>query len=96
MTLAYPLTDTRTARPAAALIDAFERLGTRVRFGREAEICAPDEGAETSCRVLRGVLRTTTLTADGHSGAREWGFGGVTHELPAALPSAAQPLRKRA
>ena len=30
MTQAYPLTDSRTARPASALTDAFERHGVRM------------------------------------------------------------------
>ena len=60
------LVDERDAeRPAAALLEAFDRLGTRVRFQREAEIYAQDEAAEMFYRVLRGVVRTSKLTADG-------------------------------
>ncbi|HKR89966.1 MAG TPA: helix-turn-helix domain-containing protein [Phenylobacterium sp.] len=60
------LVDERDAeRPPAALLEAFDRLGTRVRFQREAEIYAQDDAAEMFYRVLRGVVRTSKLTADG-------------------------------
>jgi len=65
MTLAYPMTDPRSARPANALTDAFERLGTRVSFPREAEIYAQDDEAEMLYRIVRGVVRTARVTVDG-------------------------------
>ena len=65
MTLAYPLSDARTARPASALTDAFERHGQRVSFARNAEIYAQDDEVEMLYRVVRGVVRTSRLTVDG-------------------------------
>ena len=65
MTLAYPLTDPRAARPASALTDAFERHGVHVTFDRNAEIYAQDEEAEFLYRVVRGVVRTSRVTVDG-------------------------------
>ncbi|MBL8554832.1 MAG: helix-turn-helix domain-containing protein [Phenylobacterium sp.] len=65
MTLAYPMSDPRTARPANALTDAFDRLGMRMNFSRESEIYAQDEDAEMFYRVVSGVVRTTRVTLDG-------------------------------
>ena len=65
MSLAYPLDDPRAEVPASPLLDAFERLGTRLRFDREEEIYAQDDEAEMFYRVVKGVVRTTRLTADG-------------------------------
>lgn len=65
MTLAYPMNDPRTARPSSALSDAFDRLGVRMTFGRDAEIYAQDDEVEMLYRVVRGVVRTSRVTADG-------------------------------
>lgn len=65
MTLAYPMTDPRTARPPSALADAFERHGVRMAYHRNEEIYAQDDEAELLYRVVRGVVRTSRLTADG-------------------------------
>jgi len=65
MTLAYPLSDRRIARPPATLVEAMDRLGTRVRLARDAEIYAQDDPAEMFHRVVRGVVRTSKLTSDG-------------------------------
>ena len=65
MTLAYPLSDPRTARPASALTDAFERHGVRMTYDRNEEIYAQDDLVELLYRVARGVVRTSRLTADG-------------------------------
>lgn len=65
MTLAYPLSDPRAARPAQALTDAFERLGARASYARNAEIYTQDNPVESFYRVVRGVVRTSRLTADG-------------------------------
>ncbi len=65
MTLAYPLDDPRTARPASALTDAFDRHGVRMHFGRNEEIYAQDDVVELLYRVVRGVVRTSRFTADG-------------------------------
>lgn len=58
-------TDTRSAPPAAALLEAFERLGTRICFAREEEIYGQEDDADMFYRVLRGVVRTSKLTFDG-------------------------------
>lgn len=65
MTLAYPLSDPRTARPASALTDAFERHGVRMAYGRNEEIYAQDDAVEMLYQVVRGVVRTSRLTAEG-------------------------------
>ena len=65
MSLAYPMTDDRKARPASALTDAFDRHGLRVRHGRNEEIYAQDDEVEMLYQVVRGVVRTSRLTADG-------------------------------
>jgi CRP/FNR family nitrogen fixation transcriptional regulator len=65
MTLAYPLDDPRTARPASALTDAFDRHGVRMAYARNEEIYAQDDAVELLYRVVRGVVRTSRVTADG-------------------------------
>lgn len=65
MTLAYPMSDPRTARPASALADAFERHGVRMTYERNEEIYAQDEEVELLYRVVGGVVRTSRLTVDG-------------------------------
>jgi CRP/FNR family nitrogen fixation transcriptional regulator len=65
MTLAYPLDDPRTARPASALTGAFDRHGVRMSYDRNEEIYAQDEPVELLYRVVRGVVRTSRVTADG-------------------------------
>lgn len=65
MTLAYPLSDPRTARPSSALTDVIERLGVRMTYGREQEIYAQEDPVEFLYCVVSGVVRTTRLTPDG-------------------------------
>ncbi|HEY0649739.1 helix-turn-helix domain-containing protein [Phenylobacterium sp.] len=65
MTLAYPLDDPRTACPASALTDAFDRHGVRMAYDRNEEIYAQDDAVELLYRVVRGVVRTSRVTADG-------------------------------
>jgi CRP/FNR family nitrogen fixation transcriptional regulator len=65
MTLAYPLSDPRGARPAATLAETFERLGARMHFARDEEIYAQDDDADLLFQVVSGVVRTSRLTADG-------------------------------
>ncbi|MBX3485851.1 helix-turn-helix domain-containing protein [Phenylobacterium sp.] len=65
MTLAYPLDDPRAARPASALSDAFDRHGVRMAYARNEEIYAQDDAVELLYRVVRGVVRTSRVTADG-------------------------------
>lgn len=65
MTLAYALDDPRTARPAAALVEVMDRLGAKSLFTRDEEIYAQGEDVEYLYRLVRGVVRTTRLAADG-------------------------------
>lgn len=48
-----------------ALAAAFERLGTPVSFKRNEEIYGQDDEAERFYRLLKGVVRTSRVTADG-------------------------------
>ena len=65
MTLAYPLGDPRRERPAGALTDAIEHLGARTTFERNEEIYVQDDAVELLFQVVRGVVRTSRVTADG-------------------------------
>jgi CRP/FNR family transcriptional regulator, nitrogen fixation regulation protein len=65
MSLAYALDDHRTARPAASLTAAFDRLGARMTFARDEEIYAQEDDTEFLYRVVRGVVRTSRVTSDG-------------------------------
>ena len=65
MALAYPLTDSRAARPTSALTAAFERHGVRLSFERNEEIYAQDDEVEFLYQVARGVVRTSRLTVEG-------------------------------
>ena len=76
MTLAYPLTDPRTARPASALTSAFEKLGTRMPYARNVEIYAQDDDVEMLYQVVRGVVRTSRLTADGRRQVGDFYYAG--------------------
>lgn len=76
MTLAYPMNDPRTARPANALTDAFDRLGVRMTYGRETEIYAQDDPAEMLYRVVSGVVRTTRVTVDGRRQVGDFYYAG--------------------
>lgn len=76
MTLAYPLNDPRIAPPSVALNDAFDRLGTRLTFARDEEIYAQDDEVEMFYRVVRGVIRTSRLTADGRRQVGDFYYAG--------------------
>ena len=65
MTLAYPLSDPRTARPASALTEVFDRHGVRMTYDRNEEIYAQDDAVELLYQVVRGVVRTSRLTVEG-------------------------------
>ena len=65
MTLAYPMTDPRATRPDSALTRAFERHGVRMTYDRNEEIYAQDDEVEFLYQVVRGVVRTSRLTAEG-------------------------------
>ncbi len=76
MTLAYPLTDPRPARPASALTSAFDKLGTRMSYGRNEEIYAQDDDADMLYQIVRGVVRTSRLTADGRRQVGDFYYAG--------------------
>ena len=76
MTLAYPLSDPRTAQPASALTDAFERHGVRMTYARDEEVYAQDDQVELLYRVVRGVVRTSRLTADGRRQVGDFYYAG--------------------
>ena len=65
MTLAYPMSGPRTARPASALADVFDRHGVRVLYGCNEQIYAQDDAVELLYQVARGVARTSRLTVGG-------------------------------
>lgn len=85
MTLAYPMTDPRAARPANALTDAFDRLGVRMSFAREAEIYAQDDDAEMLYQLVSGVVRTTRVTVDGRRQVGDFYYPGDLFGLEAGL-----------
>lgn len=76
MTLAYPLDDPRTARPASALDDAMDRLGSKMRFGRNEEIYAQGDEVEFLYRLVNGVIRTSRLAADGRRQVGDFYYAG--------------------
>lgn len=76
MTLAYPMSDPRAARPANALTDAFDRLGARMTFDREMEIYAQDDESDRLYQVVSGVVRTTRVTADGRRQVGDFYYAG--------------------
>ena len=83
MSLVHELPGAHKARPAP-LIDAFDRLGTRMTFSRDVEIYAQDEPAEQFFRVLRGVVRTSRLTADGRRQVGDFYYPGDVFGLEVA------------
>jgi CRP/FNR family nitrogen fixation transcriptional regulator len=62
MTLAY---DTDASTAAAAITEVMQRLGTRMRYGKDEEIFAQDEEADLVHLVVSGAVRTTRLLSDG-------------------------------
>lgn len=77
MTLASPSTPPRPPCPPAALLEAFDRLGTRVCFARNAEIYGQDDSTEMFYRVLRGVVRTSKVTFDGRRQVGDFYYAGA-------------------
>lgn len=63
--MSLPLDDPRAAKAASPLTAAFDRHGQRIGYGRDAEIYAQDDRVELLYRMVRGVVRTSRLTADG-------------------------------
>lgn len=76
MTLAYALTDVRKARPAAALVDALQRLGVEMSYSRDEEIYGQDDKAELLFQVIRGVVRTSRVTAEGRRQVGDFYYAG--------------------
>lgn len=76
MTLAYPLGDHRRERPASVLTAALEQLGTRLTYDRDEEIYAQDDDVEMLFQVVRGVVRTSRLTADGRRQVGDFYYAG--------------------
>ena len=76
MTLAYDLDDPRTARPAAALVEAMDRLGAKSTFERDEEIYAQGDDVEYLYRLVRGVVRTTRVAADGRRQVGDFYYAG--------------------
>jgi CRP/FNR family nitrogen fixation transcriptional regulator len=65
MSLAYAMEDPRTAPPASALAEVMGRHGVQTCFERNAEIYAQGDEVENLYRVVRGVVRTLRVAADG-------------------------------
>lgn len=64
MTLASQTNAQRSAHPSS-LTETFDSHGVRMTYGRNAEIFAQDDPVQHLYRVVRGVVRTSRLTADG-------------------------------
>lgn len=64
------------ARPAAALVGAFERLGTPMSFSRNEEVYGQDDEAQRFYRVISGVVRTSRVTADGRRQVADFYYPG--------------------
>jgi CRP/FNR family nitrogen fixation transcriptional regulator len=62
MTLAY---DTYSQGASTAILAVMQRLGTRMRYGKDEEIFAQDEIADLVHLVAAGAVRTTRLLNDG-------------------------------
>ena len=65
MTLMPSHTDFSGQTAASTLFEAFERLGTRVAFAKDAEVYGQDDEATRFYRLVSGVVRTSRVTADG-------------------------------
>jgi CRP/FNR family nitrogen fixation transcriptional regulator len=65
MSLAYDMSDLRTARSSAAIDAAFDRVGAPMSYGRDQELYMQDDPADLIFRIVSGVVRTTRLTEDG-------------------------------
>jgi len=76
MTLAYPLEDERRERPASILTDALHQLGARKSYARNEEVYAQDDEVELLFQVVRGVVRTSRLTADGRRQVGDFYYAG--------------------
>ncbi len=76
MTLAHPQSAPRKTRPASALSNAFDHLGTRIQYAREAQVYGQDEPVERLYRIVRGVVRTTRFTVDGRRQVGDFYYAG--------------------
>jgi len=64
-----------------ALATAFDRLGARVTVRRNEEVYAQDDEADRFYRVIRGVVRTSRLTADGRRQVGDFYYAGEVFGL---------------
>ena len=65
MTLAYQIEDVRSPVASSSITDLMDRLGVRMRYGRNEEVYAQDDEVEFLYRVVSGSVRTIRLTSDG-------------------------------
>jgi CRP/FNR family nitrogen fixation transcriptional regulator len=62
--------------PGAALVEAFDRLGTRVSFAKDEEVYGQDDEAQRFYRLVSGVVRTSRVTADGRRQVGDFYYSG--------------------
>ncbi|WP_334162950.1 helix-turn-helix domain-containing protein [Phenylobacterium sp.] len=65
MSLAYQIEDVRSSVGSPSISGLMDRLGVRMRYGRNEEIYAQDDEVEFLYRVVSGSVRTIRLTSDG-------------------------------
>lgn len=65
MTLTFAANDSSGIAPDSALAETIQRHGVRIKFQRDEELYAQDDDVDRLFRVVRGVVRTTRVTADG-------------------------------
>ena len=70
-------------KPAAALVAAFDRLGTPMSFAKNEEVYGQDDEARRFYRVIRGVVRTSRVTADGRRQVGDFYYPGDVFGLDA-------------
>jgi CRP/FNR family nitrogen fixation transcriptional regulator len=76
MVFACPLDYPRRERAPSVLADALRELGVRMTYDRNAEIYAQDDEVELLFQVVRGVVRTSRLTADGRRQVGDFYYAG--------------------
>lgn len=75
MTLAHAFEDLSDTT-SDALADAVQRLGSRMRFGKDEEVYAQEDQAEFIYRVVSGAVRTSRLMSDGRRQIAEFYYPG--------------------
>ena len=76
MTLAYPMSDARAARPASALTEVLDRHGARISYPKDSGIYAQGDEVEFLYRVVKGVVRTMRLACDGRRQVGDFYYAG--------------------